>query len=131
MDHLKNFLENVFLWRSPEKFLRRPFFFLESACVLWFLALASSIPVLGLESVCPRKGCPWPRIFFVSLASSLVSSTPPLASRPLFSTYMEKFILGVQSTLSKYNRLTQILVVLLLRMSLYCVVLVVITSLLD
>ena len=35
---------------------------------------------LGLESVCPRKGCPWPwpRIFFVSLASSLVSSTPPL-----------------------------------------------------
>ena len=50
----------------------------------WSLALASSIPVLGLESVCPRKGCPWPwpRIFFVSLAlvlaSSLVSSTPPL-----------------------------------------------------
>ena len=46
------------------------------------LALASSIPVLGLERVCPRKGCswPWPRIFFVSLAlaSSLVSSTPPL-----------------------------------------------------
>ena len=45
-------------------------------------SLASSIPVLGLESVCPRKGCPWPwpwpRIFFVSLASSLVSSTPPL-----------------------------------------------------
>ena len=42
-------------------------------------SLASSIPVLGLESVCPRKSCPWPRIFFVSLAlaSSLVSSTPP------------------------------------------------------
>ena len=62
------------------------FFFLESTCALcpWSLALASSIPVLGLESVCPRKGCPWPwpRIFFVSLAlalaSSLVSSTPPL-----------------------------------------------------
>ena len=33
----------------------------------WSLALASSIPVLGLESVCPQKGCPWPRIFFVSL----------------------------------------------------------------
>ena len=35
---------------------------------------------LGLESVCPWKGCPWPwpQIFFVSLASSLVSSTPPL-----------------------------------------------------
>ena len=33
----------------------------------WSLALTSSIPVLGLESVCPRKGCPWlwpwPRIF--------------------------------------------------------------------
>ena len=31
----------------------------------WSLALDSSIPVLGLESVCPRKGCPWPwhRIF--------------------------------------------------------------------
>ena len=48
-------------------------------------SLASSIPVLGLESVCPRKGCPWPLpwpgIFFVSLtlASSLLSSTPPLA----------------------------------------------------
>ena len=65
------------------------FFFLESTCALcpWSLALASSIPVLGLENVCPRKGCPWPwpwpRIFFVSLAlalaSSLVSSTPPLA----------------------------------------------------
>ena len=45
-------------------------------------SLASSIPVLGLEKVCPRKGCPWlwPQIFFVSsaLASSLVSSTPPL-----------------------------------------------------
>ena len=77
-----------FFWRSPEKFLWRPFFFffLESTCALcpWSLALASSISVLGLESVCPRKGCPWPwpRIFFVSLAlalaSSLVSSTPPL-----------------------------------------------------
>ena len=50
-------------------------------------SLASSIPVLGVESVCPRKGCPWPwpwpRIFFVSLAlaSSLVSSTPPLCTR--------------------------------------------------
>ena len=28
---------------------------------LWSLAL--SIPVLGLERICPRKGCPWPRIF--------------------------------------------------------------------
>ena len=44
------------------------------------LALASSISVLGLDRVCLRWGYPWPwpRIFFVSLASSLVSSTPPL-----------------------------------------------------
>ena len=49
-DRLKNFCEDLF------------FFFLESTCALcpWSLALASSIPVLGLESVCPRKGCPWP-----------------------------------------------------------------------
>ena len=26
-------------------------------------SLASSIPVLGIERACPRKGCPWPRIF--------------------------------------------------------------------
>ena len=26
-------------------------------------SLASSIPVLGVERVCPRKGCPWPRVF--------------------------------------------------------------------
>ena len=96
-DRLKNFCEDLFFffffWRSPEKFLCRPFFFfLESTCALcpWSLALASSIPVLGLESDCPRKGCPWPwpRIFFVSLAlalaSSLVSSTPPLVRCVLF-----------------------------------------------
>ena len=75
-ERLKNFLENVFLWRSLEKFLWRPFFF------FFWRALALVSLVLGLESVCPRKGCPWPwpRIFFVSLAlaSSLVSSTPPL-----------------------------------------------------
>ena len=39
------------------------FFYLESTCAC----------VLGLE-----HSCLWPRIFFVSLASSLVSSTPPL-----------------------------------------------------
>ena len=46
------------------------------------VALASSIPVLGLERVCPRKGCPWPwpwpRIFFCVLGLGLVSSTSPL-----------------------------------------------------
>ena len=59
----------------------KTFFFLESTCVV------SLVLGLGLEHSCawPReclssKGCPWPwpRIFFVSLASSLVSSTPPL-----------------------------------------------------
>ena len=68
-DRLKNFVKTFFLfWR---------------ALALMSLALASSIPVLGLESVCPRNCCPWPRIFFVSLAlaSSLVFSTPPLLDR--------------------------------------------------
>ena len=76
-------MKTFFFLRSPEKFLCRPFFFFfgeHLRSCSW--SLASSIPVLGLESVCPRKGCPWPwpRIFFVSLAlaSSLVSSTPPL-----------------------------------------------------
>ena len=81
MERLKNFLENVFLWRSPEKFLGRPFFFfLESTCACVLGPWPWPRAVLGLERVCPRKGCPWPRprIFFVSLASSLVSSTPPL-----------------------------------------------------
>ena len=63
----KKMLKNYFFWRTLAPVS---------------LAFASSIPVLGLERVCPRKGCPWPwpRIFFVSLAlaSSLVSSTPPL-----------------------------------------------------
>ena len=66
-----------------KKIFVKTFFFGEHLRLCpWSLALASSIPVLGLESVCSRKGCPWPwpRIFFVSLAlaSSLVSSTPPL-----------------------------------------------------
>ena len=72
-DRLKNFREDLFFLFSFGEHLR---------LCSWSLALASSIPVLGLESVCPRKGCPWPwpRIFFVSLAlaSRLVSSTPPL-----------------------------------------------------
>ena len=39
----------------------------------WSLALASSVPVLGLERFCPRKGCPWPwpRIFFCVLGLGL------------------------------------------------------------
>ena len=85
-DRLKNFCEDLFFFLEIawKIFVKTFFFFLESTCALcpWSLTLASNIPVLGLESVCPRKGCPWPwpRIFFVSLAlaSNLVSSTPPL-----------------------------------------------------
>ena len=90
-DRLKIFCEDLFFFFFGDrlkKFCKDLFFFLGEHLRLcpWSLALASSIPVLGLESVCPRKGCswPWPRIFFVSLAlaSSLVSSTPPLVMQP-------------------------------------------------
>ena len=80
-DRLKNFCEDLFFFLEiARKTFVKTFFFFWRALALVSLALASSIPVLGLESVCPRKGCPWPRIFFLSLAlaSSLVSSTPPL-----------------------------------------------------
>ena len=97
---LEKYFGKVFLWRSLENFCEDLFFFGEHLRLcLWSLALAlaSSIPVLGLESVCPRKGCPWPwpRIFFVSLAlaSSLVSSTPPLLNiyiRQLLPNFLGK-----------------------------------------
>ena len=51
VERLKNFLENVFLWRSLEKFLWRPFFFIWRA-----QALVSLVLGLGLE-----HSCPWPR----------------------------------------------------------------------
>ena len=76
----KNFLDRFF-GDQQKKFLKTFFFGEHLRLCPWFLALASSIPVFGLERVCPRKGCPWPWIFFVSLASSLVSSTPPLLRR--------------------------------------------------
>ena len=47
-DRLKNFCEDLFFFGEHLRLCP------------WFLTLASSIPVLGLESVCPRKGCPWP-----------------------------------------------------------------------
>ena len=48
-------------WRLPEKLFLKTFFFGEHLRLCpWFLALASSIPLLSLERVCPRKGCPWP-----------------------------------------------------------------------
>ena len=64
-------------WKSPEKLFWKPFFLEHLRLCLWFLALASSIPILGLERVCPRKGCPspWPRIFFVFLALALFKTT--------------------------------------------------------
>ena len=46
-DRLKNFCEDLFF---AEHLRLCP----------WSLALVSSIPVLGLKSVCPQKGCPWP-----------------------------------------------------------------------
>ena len=48
-------------WRLPENFFEDIFFGEHLRLCPW--SLASSIPVLGLERVCPRKGCPWPRIF--------------------------------------------------------------------
>ena len=86
----KNFWKTFFRGDRLKNFCEDLFFFGEHLHLCsWFLALASSIPVLGLKSVCPRKGCPcpWPRIFFVSLAlaSSLVSSTPPLVGRSLLN----------------------------------------------
>ena len=68
MKRLKNFLENVFLWRSLDKFLWRPFFFFfwrspkkflwrPSFFFFWrALALVSLVLGLGLE-----HSCPWPR----------------------------------------------------------------------
>ena len=48
-DRLKNFCDDLFFFGEHLRLCP------------W--SLASSIPALGLESVCPRKGCPWPRIF--------------------------------------------------------------------
>ena len=81
-------------WKTPEtlrKICIRPFFLVSSSRdrlkknfedLFFWRTLASVSLVLGLERVYP-----WPRSFFVSLAlaSSLVSSTPPLSrtsSRP-------------------------------------------------
>ena len=56
-DCLKNFCEDLFFfWRSPKKFFEDLFF----VCFWRALALVSLVLGLGLESVCPRKGCPWP-----------------------------------------------------------------------
>ena len=62
---------------------QRSFFFGDHFHVV---SLVSNIPALGLEWVGPRKGCSWPRIFFVSLASSFVSSTPSLFRDAIISS---------------------------------------------
>ena len=74
------FFEWLKFCRSAEKCFSRPFFwisiekrFLKTFFLRKTLAFVSLILGLGLE-----HSCPWPRIFFVSLASSLVSSTSPL-----------------------------------------------------
>ena len=73
----EKFARTHLFWSSLEKFVWRPFFskiawksvlktfFLGKHLRLcpWCLALALSIPVLGLERVCSRKGCSWPRAF--------------------------------------------------------------------
>ena len=62
-----------------DRFARRSFVFGKHFRMCpWSLILATSFPVFGLERVFPWKVGPWPRIFFASLASSLVFSTPPL-----------------------------------------------------
>ena len=68
-DRLKNFCVDLFFFfEIAWKIFVKTFCFGEHLRLCpWSLAL--SIPVLGLESVCPRKGYPWPwpRIFFCVL----------------------------------------------------------------
>ena len=100
MERLKNFLENIFLWRSLEKFLWRPFFLeiawkifvktffffgdrLKNFCKGFFIFFWRSL-FFGEH----LRLCPWPWECLsserLSLASSLVSSTPPL----VITTYL-------------------------------------------
>ena len=68
--------------RSPEKNFEDFFFGEHLRLCPWSLVLAPSIPVLGLERVCPQKGCPWPWIFLCPWPwPRAVSSTPPLVIR--------------------------------------------------
>ena len=70
----------TFVLKNNRKFANHH---LEKLCS-WSFALASTIPVLGLERAGPRKVGPWSwsRNFFESLAlllaSKVVSSTPTL-----------------------------------------------------
>ena len=78
------FFEVLKFCRSPEKKFWKTFFTgerLKKIYIYISFFLNTCACVLGLERVCRRKGCPWPRICFMSLALalSLVSSTPPLS----------------------------------------------------
>ena len=74
------FFESLKLRRLPEKSFCRPCFFGDRLKIFlktffWItlasVSLASSILVLGLEMVCPQKGCSWPRIFLCSWPRAL------------------------------------------------------------
>ena len=71
--------KDLFLFFSKKKKFRGPFFW--ESLHLVFLAL--SIPVLGFKRICPREVGPWPWIFFVFLASKVVTLTPHLTINPL------------------------------------------------
>ena len=66
-----NFDENV------RYFCAKTFFLEGRALALCFLG-PWPLAFPGLDRVCPRKVGPWPRINFVSLASSLVFAIPPI-----------------------------------------------------
>ena len=58
---------------------------LEDLIIITFFLDNTCASVLALEKVCPQKGCLWPRIFFVSLASSpcaLNSTSVPCPFKP-------------------------------------------------
>ena len=75
-DCLKRFLEDLFCFLLGDclKEIFEDFFWRTLTPVS--LVLASSIPVLGLERVCPRKSCSWPRTLCPRLY--LCSLRPPV-----------------------------------------------------
>ena len=106
----------LFIFRTPEFsqnlaiFCARRLFFSENTCALCPWSLTSSIPVLVLERVYSWKvGCwSWPRSFCVFLASSLVSSTPPL-TKMLMQSHLPstvKFSI-VKKLLLRHNKILQ------------------------
>ena len=95
-------------WRSPKKIFLDLFF--QKTLVPVFLVLSH-----GFEHFCSwlQEGLSSERLslalgsdFFVSLASSLVSSTPPLVSNFLI-VHIGNFILGSIPTNSKLRRLLE------------------------